>query len=74
LYRVADQFFLHLLESAPERIPGFLGELFERAPADAVLSFLDDRASLTEQLRVAIAARGWLEWWARGRKLIRARA
>jgi lycopene beta-cyclase len=62
LFRVADRYFLDLLETAPERLPELLTDLFSRAPGDAVLAFLDDRASLLQQAAIAAAVPGWVRW------------
>jgi lycopene beta-cyclase len=62
LFRVADRYFLDLLEHAPDRLPELLTDLFSRAPGDAVLAFLDDRASLLEQASIAAAVPGWVQW------------
>lgn len=67
LYRVADHFFLDLLRSEPARIESLLGELFGGADGDAVLAFLDEQATASQQARVALAMPDWLSWALVGR-------
>lgn len=62
----ADRFFLDLLEREPSALPDALCALFQGAPADAVLAFLDDRAHLAEQLAVARAMPNWFHWFVTG--------
>jgi lycopene beta-cyclase len=63
LYRLADRFFIDTLQSAPDRLPELMKELFQKASGDALLSFLDDRARLGEQIEVSRAMPTWLRWW-----------
>jgi hypothetical protein len=62
LDRVADRFFLSLLDEDPSRIPELLGALFARASGDAVLAFLDEQARFAETVAVAHAMPSWLRW------------
>lgn len=48
LYRFLDGVFLALWSRWPSRMPGIFAALFTRVPADAVLRFLDERASWRE--------------------------
>jgi len=57
-----DLFFLHLLHSSPSRLQGLLKSLFESSRGDAALAFLDDRATVMQQLRIARAVPGWVGW------------
>ncbi len=50
LYRFLDGIFLALWSRWPARMPGIFAALFTRVPADAVLRFLDERASWRELL------------------------
>jgi lycopene beta-cyclase len=50
LYRFLDGVFLALWSRWPSRMPGIFAALFTRVPADAVLRFLDERASWRELL------------------------
>jgi lycopene beta-cyclase len=59
LYRMADRVFLEL-EPRPEMLREFLLELCRNATGDALLAFLDEQASLKEQLQIARAAPRWL--------------
>jgi hypothetical protein len=63
LYYLGDRLFLDLLRRSPERLPEFLHALGRGSTGDALLAFLDDRASLRERLEVARAAPGWVRWW-----------
>lgn len=62
LSTLADKFFADALETQPQILTRILPELFRHAPGDAVLQFLDDRASLKEQARVARAMPEWVRW------------
>ncbi len=48
MYRFLDGVFLALWSRWPSRMPGIFAALFSRVPADAVLRFLDERASWRE--------------------------
>jgi lycopene beta-cyclase len=50
MYRFLDGVFLALWSRWPSRMPGIFAALFARVPADAVLRFLDERASWRELL------------------------
>lgn len=50
MYRFLDGVFLALWSRWPSRMPGIFAALFSRVPADAVLRFLDERASWRELL------------------------
>jgi lycopene beta-cyclase len=65
LYRLADRYFLHLLGHDRSQIPVLLAALFSGASGDAVLAFLDDRATPRELASVSLAVPGWMQWWAR---------
>lgn len=52
MYRLLDGVLLELWEHEPERIPEVFAALFSRNPADRVLRFLDERASLFDILRL----------------------
>ena len=62
LHKVADHFFLHLLQHAPHRLPGLMESLFAGTSGDSVLAFLDDRATIREQIDVALSTPGWFQW------------
>jgi lycopene beta-cyclase len=62
LQSLADQYFLDLMAREPARLTSLLSTLFQRAPGDVVLAFLDDQASLGAQLRVALAMPEWFRW------------
>lgn len=62
LSTVADHFFADALASRPQMLPEILPALFRHAPGDAVLAFLDDRATLRQQATVARAMPQWLRW------------
>jgi hypothetical protein len=68
LYRIADRLFLDLLRRSPERLPEFLVALCGAASGDALLAFLDERASSSQRLEVARAAPGWIRWRLRERR------
>lgn len=61
--RLADRFFVESLRDEPRRLVDRLAALFANAPGDAVLAFLDDQAGLREQLAVARAMPGAVQWW-----------
>ncbi|MFT3713124.1 MAG: lycopene cyclase family protein [Archangium sp.] len=67
LSRTADAYFLDRLAHAPDELPKLMRELFSKANGDAVLGFLDDRATLEEKRAVASAMPGWLRWWSSAR-------
>jgi lycopene beta-cyclase len=67
LSRTADAYFLDRLAHAPDELPRLMRALFSNAPGDAVLGFLDDRATLAEKRAVAAAMPGWLRWWSSAR-------
>ncbi|MBL8915956.1 MAG: hypothetical protein JNM17_34980 [Archangium sp.] len=67
LSRTADSYFLDRLAHAPNELPKLMRALFSNASGDAVLGFLDDRATLEEKREVANAMPGWLRWWASAR-------
>jgi lycopene beta-cyclase len=62
LYRVADLFYLDVLRTDPGKLERLMHALFSIASGDAVLAFLDEQASLREQLAVARAMPEWLAW------------
>ncbi len=68
LYGVADAFFVDLMRMEPERLADLLFRLFETAPSDAVLAFLDEQAPWNEQLQVSVAMPRWLQWWLLGER------
>jgi lycopene beta-cyclase len=70
LARTADAYFLDRLAHAPDELPRLMRALFLKAKGDAVLGFLDDRATLEEKRAVASAMPGWLRWWSSARSRV----
>lgn len=58
LYRLLDAVFLTLWARWPERMPGVFAAMFTRVPADRVLRFLDERASVRD-LATILARLPW---------------
>jgi lycopene beta-cyclase len=51
-YRLYDSMLLDIMEREPERIQSIFAALFKRNSIEHVLSFLDERASLTQNVRM----------------------
>lgn len=60
LYRAADRFFLSQLNRGPNQLPDFLLRLGGSVTGDAFLAFLDDRATVAEQIDICRAAPDWI--------------
>lgn len=54
-FRWLDAIFLEIWDADPGAIPAIFAALFRRNPADRVLRFLDERASLSEVLRLGMS-------------------
>jgi lycopene beta-cyclase len=63
LCRLGDRVFLGLVDKDPEQLRDFVLRLCASASGDAVLGFLDDRPTLSDQLEIARAAPGSLRSW-----------
>jgi lycopene beta-cyclase len=51
-YRLYDSLLLDIMEREPERIQSIFAALFKRNSIEHVLSFLDERASLAQNVRM----------------------
>jgi lycopene beta-cyclase len=51
-YRLYDSLLLDIMEREPERIQSIFAALFKRNSIEQVLSFLDERASLAQNVRM----------------------